>query len=519
MKAIRVKTRPALILKTDKPNQLRTVIPTAKQFQYKGRKLLAVKHTLDNTIKLRGLGYKTPSPILYDYNWSGRYTPFKHQSETAEFLTLNHRAFVLNEIGTGKSLAALWATDYLRQIGKVNRVLIVSPLSTLERVWGDEIFTHFMGDTYAVLHGTAAKRKRLLSQDFDYYIINHDGFQIVVDELSNRDDINHIIVDECTAYRNSRIDRYKIFYKYISQHPDTRLWMMTGTPTPNAPTDAWAQCRLVNPDSVPRYFGRFRDVVMTKVSTYKWVPKKNAVELVKNAMQPAVRYTRDECLDLPDTIYQTRECKLSREQEKAYKEMAQLLWTQVGDGSVTAANEAVKMLKLIQVACGVVYDDQGKGNMIDAGPRLNLLHEVIEEAGEKVIVFVPFTGVLNMIVKFIAKNWTVDYVDGTVSAPRRNKIFQLFQKSNDPHVLVAHPRTMSHGLTLTAATTVIWYAPYPSVETYIQANGRITREGQTKTTNIVHFEATKMERDIYNRLNNNQKMQGLLLDAIQEMMD
>jgi len=174
------------------------------------------------------------------------------------------------------------------------------------------------------------------------------------------------------------------------------------------------------------------------------------------------------------------------------------------------------MQKLVQIACGVAYGDDGQNIEIDCGPRVNLVKEVIEEAGEKVILFVPLTGTLKMLEKELAKHWSVGVVNGAVSSSQRNRIFKNFQQERDPHILIAHPATMSHGLTLTTASTIIWYGPINSNEQYVQANGRIERIGKKKVSNVIHIEATDLEHMMFERLRNKQKMQGLLLDLIQE---
>jgi len=106
-----------------------------------------------------------------------------------------------------------------------------------------------------------------------------------------------------------------------------------------------------------------------------------------------------------------------------------------------------------------------------------------------------------------------------VSSPKRNQIFHGFQKERDPHVLIAHPGTMAHGLTLTSASTIIWYGPINSNEIYGQANGRIERIGKRHVSNVIHIEATELEHKMYMRLKNKEKLQGLLLDMIQEQTE
>ena len=138
-------------------------------------------------------------------------------------------------------------------------------------------------------------------------------------------------------------------------------------------------------------------------------------------------------------------------------------------------------------------------------------------ATSKVIVFVPLTGTLHMLERELSKHWTVSVVNGAVSAAKRNQIFNDFQNQRDPRVLIAHPATMAHGLTLTAANTVVWYGPIASNEQYVQANGRVERIGKRHVSNVIHIESTAVERKLYARLHGKQKLQGLLLEVIQDM--
>jgi SNF2 family DNA or RNA helicase len=161
----------------------------------------------------------------------------------------------------------------------------------------------------------------------------------------------------------------------------------------------------------------------------------------------------------------------------------------------------------------------GENVEINCKPRVAATLEVIEEVGGKVIVFVPLTGTLHMLEKELSKHYTVGVVNGAVSRKKRDVIFHNFQEQTDPKIILAHPATMAHGLTLTAASTIIWYGPITSNEQYVQANGRIERIGKRYSSNVVHIEATELERKMYARLKNKQKLQGLLLDLIQDNME
>jgi len=508
----------ALALYLNNPSRVRALLPNAKLLEAEGKQLTVVPHGLHEVWGLRSLGIRAPSPILHYYDWPGQFTPYEHQKMTASFLTMHPRCLVLNEIGTGKTQSALWAADYLIREGVVRKVLILSPLSTLERVWGDAVFKDFLHRNAVVLYGTAEKRKKLLKTDADFYVINHDGFPIIAKQASGMFDL--VIVDEAAVLRNAGTNRYKSFKRWLDQQENIRLWLMTGTPTPNEPTDAWALAKLVNNPFVAPTLTAFRSQVMQKVGQWKFIPRPDSADTVKHVLQPAVRYTRDQCFDLPDTITQARTVDLTAQQKSYYKDMLKQFVVQAASGDViSAVNEAVKLQKLVQIACGVAYSEDSTPVELDCSPRINVLKDVIEEAGEKVIVFVPLTGVLNMLQRELSKRWTVGVVNGDVTAKKRNAIFHNFQHEADPHILLAHPATMSHGLTLTAASTIVWYGPITSNEQYVQANGRVERIGKRTVSNVVHIDCSSLERSMYARLGSKQKMQGLLLDLIQREME
>jgi hypothetical protein len=445
----------------------------------------------------------------------------------SSFLIFRRNGCVFASGNTGKTQSALWAADYLVSIGAIRKVVIISPLSTLERVWGDAIMETFPHRSYNILHGTAERRKKKFAEDKDFYIINHDGLEIVCNTLKDkkgnlqavqflRDDIDLVIIDELAVYRNNETRKWKVLKKLLT--PDMWVWGMTGTPIPNAPTDAYAQCKLLTPDSVPQYFSSFRNMTMEQRGPYLWTARKEALDIVYEAMKPAIRFTRDACLDLPDCIYSDRDCELTEDQKRAFQEVLKHLYTEVQGGKINAANEGVKMMKLQQIVCGVAYDTTGETRLLDVKHRLSLLKDVIEEAGQKVIVFAPFTAVVDMLDAELSKHWTVGKVYGATPTGQRNNIFTAFQKTKDPHVLVADAGCMAHGLTLTEASTIIWFAPITSNDDYTQANGRITRPGQRNVQNIVHLAATAFERKMYKRLKDKTAMQGLLLEMVESGM-
>jgi len=464
------------------------------------------------------MGLAVPSPILHDYDWPRSRqikNPFDAQKQTASFLTLNPRSFVLNDLGTGKTLACLWAFDYLRKLGQANKLLITCPLSTMERVWADELFMNFQHLRYITLHHSNKQgRLKLLEKhkEADVFIINHHGAKVITQELADLG-CDTVIIDEISQCCRNKTDIWKAHNVIINGHKPARsVWGLTATPTPNEPTDAYWQVKLLNPSKVKMYFTAFKRNVMTQINQFTWVPKADAIDQVDRLMSPAVRYRRDQCVDLPPTIHMTREVALTKPQAVAFDTMKKHLYAQIEAGEITAVNEAVKASKLVQIACGVLYDEDGKEHVVGAEPRIAECLNLIRESDSKAIVFVPFRSVISLVADGIRKaGYDVGVIHGGVPSKERDVIFQGFQKAMNPQIIVAQPASMSHGLTLTAASSIIWYAPLPNNEVYEQANGRITRPGQKYTTVIAHIESTPEERRIYYRLKNKQKMQGLLL--------
>lgn len=525
-----IQDRQALILNLRDPGRVTTLVPNSGTFNYKGTDLTVLPFNIETVRYLRNIGVNAPSPIRYFYNWPGRHTPFEHQVTTSAFLVANTRAYVLNDMGTGKTLSALWAADYLMKAGYIRKCVILSPLSTLKKVWYDAIWESMSHRKCLVLHGSAERRKRLLEQDADFYVINHDGVGTILDELEARTDIDLLIIDELAVYRNRGenstsdkgiriLNRYGAVEDLIRtwERRKTPLWVwgMTGSPIPHAPTDAWAQCRLVTPETVPRFFGQFRDKVMYKISMYKWVNKPNAKDEVFKVMQPSIRFARNECIDLPETMYKTVDCELTADQKKHYNKIKDEFFTQTDAGSVLAANSGVKFSKLLQAACGILYTTSGEVQILDASIRLAVVQEFLEQAQAKVIIYVPFEAALGLVAEFVRKlGYTAETVNGQTPKGKRDQIFTAFQTREDPHVIVADPRCMAHGLSLIAADTILWYAPLPSNEIYEQACARIPRPGQKLKTMIGHIAATEVERKIYHSLAAKHDLQGSLLDLI-----
>ena len=368
------------------------------------------------------------------------------------------------------------------------------------------------------MHGTAEKRRKLLRSEADIYIVNHDGIKVqaVHDELSRMirsGEVSHLIVDEGAAFRNYSTDRWKALRKLVAE--ELSIWWLTGTPMPNSPVDIWAQVRMVTPNRITPSKVQWRDHTMIQVSQYRWVPKKDAAQKCYAVMKPAVRFRLEDCVDLPPHVFEHRQVPMSREQRRVFKAMRDELHAEWQNGRITAANEGVKMGKLLQILCGAVYDDTGNVTLIPARPRVEALKEIVEQAPHKVLVMVHYVPVLNMLQEELGDDVAVS-IYGDISSKERAERIHAFQKTSAYKVMLAQPGTMAHGLTLTAASVMVWYGPITSYEIYEQALARIRRPGQKHPTVVVHMSANEWEKSLYDRLRKKQKMQGALLELIRK---
>jgi SNF2 family DNA or RNA helicase len=440
---------------------------------------------------------------LSAYQWPRPpgFTPFAHQKETAEFLATNPKAFCFNEQGTGKTASVIWAVDYLMQRGLVKRVLVVCPLSIMKSAWQADLFKFALHRTVTVAYGSAKKRKQLINSGAEFVITNFDGVSILKSEIL-KGGFDLVVVDEASAYKNARTDRWKTLRDICKVIKG--LWMLTGTPAAQSPVDAYGLAKLVNPSRVPMFFSEFRDNVMVKVTDYRWIARPQAKHIVHNALQPAIRFEKKDCIDLPPITFIDREAPLTSQQQAFYRILKKQMLIEAAGEEVSAVNAAVQISKLLQIACGSVYTDSGEVVDFDVSNRLNVVQEVVDECSNKVLIFVPFSHSIELLRKYLTKNGVAcEVINGDVSVNKRADVVKMFQEQQDPKVLIIQPQAASHGLTLTAADTIIWYAPCTSVETYLQANARIDRPGQVNNMTVVHIMGSPVEERMYKLLRGN----------------
>ncbi|HSV26223.1 MAG TPA: DEAD/DEAH box helicase [Xanthobacteraceae bacterium] len=524
------------ILLYERSEQITHWIPDAKEVgAYVG-----IPRTLRNCQLLRWLNYPV-SPIIDNYDWPiqpGR-DPLPHQKLIANFQVLHPRCFNLSDPGTMKTLSSLWAADWLmRQFPPGEcRAIVVCPLTILESVWAKTIFANFLDKrTFEVLHGTPEQRLKKLAKPADFYLVNFDGINIgarfgqrselhldgFAKNLRERSDIKICIIDEARGYSDASTKRHRVAREIIGWRE--YLWELTGTPTPNAPTDAYGLAKLLN-NAFGKSYGVFEKETMYPLGPYKLKPRPDGYERARQLLVPAIRIPIEWVWTGPGMTTQKWEVPLTTEQTKLMKELKRDLQIQLKKGEpITAVNEAAVRTKFLQLSMGAVYDTEHKIHLIDAAPRIKTLETIIESTQRKVLIFVPLTSVIDLLYKRLSKKWADsangwfgDVINGQVAQKDRMPIIQKFESDPQFKWILLDPQSTAHGINeMVCADTVVWYGCTDKGELYTQGNLRAHRPGQKHPVTIFQLVSNPLEQEIFDRLDARQSLQGSLLKMIEE---
>lgn len=507
------------------------------------------------------MSLETKGTLLYNY--PGVDSPFLHQKTTTKNLVLNPRHQIWNEIGTGKTFSAAWAIDYLIRLNAIKNVILIAPISTLEVVWQRTLWRVNPDLDVAICKGIADKRRKIVSRmeasnQPTITLINPDGLHIIA-ELPAADLIDLVVVDESAMFRNSTSRRYDALCKLVGNYYEKRpgvthgfhqepgkcteacrpvvrrvltknrtdknwqrgFWPMSGSPQPEQPTDVWSIAVLVSPKTVPEHFSHFRDLTMIRQDQFTWVPRPNAEEVIAGMLRGTVtRFTREDCFDLPEELPPfVHELTMTDEQKEMVRKLKKEALLEVEAGLVKGVNAAVIRNKFLQIFSGAVkaVNEDGESTMqkVDCYPKLTALDELVESTRGPIIVGSEFMGSIARIAEHCKKNKiTYRVVVGETNEQERRAAFDDLQ-ADKYKLLVAHPRTIAHGLTLTTSNVVLWWTPIDSQEIYDQFCGRIRRPGQLRKTYIIHFVCSALERAVIAQNQKKGERQDVLLKYLE----
>jgi len=502
---------PAALAVSTWTDQLESLLDNTTQLP-DGR--LGVHWTLANAQKLALAGFDPPSPLRHTHKWHVQ--PFAHQIRTAEFISVHRRCGVWSAQGTGKTLSAIAACDYLLSRGAVRRVLILCPLSVMRVAWCADMNNFAPHRRITVAHGTKDKRIAAIDAESEFVVMNFDGIKLMESHLKGKFDM--IVADEANAFKNFRSDRSKVLRRLLTK--DTRLVLMTGTPASQSPEDAYGLAKLLDNPQCPAYFSTWQAAVMTQITQFKWRAKPDAPQRVAEILKPSIRFRKEDCLDLPEQMYVDRATEMGVEQKKVYEQLRKEALIALGSGDkLTAANAGAMLNKLLQISSGAVKTSDGGVLEVECKDRFNDLVDIVTGTTRKFIIFANYRAPIAMLHRMLRElHIETATITGDTPMNVRSTLFNAFQIEHSPlRGLVIQPAAAAHGVTLTAADTVVWWGPPASVELYKQANDRPHRIGQKNPVTIFHLSSSPAEAKMYKLLRQNIAVHEKIVDLFGEI--
>ena len=457
---------------------------------------------------------------------------YAHQKKSVAFCK-NHPEQIIfdtSDPGTGKTKVQIDVIDALSKHGKT---LVIAPKSLLSAVWANDI--RKFAPHLRVSLAPAGKRDKAFAVDADVYVINTDGVTWLVKQPKKFfKDFHALIIDEVADFKHRTSNRSKALLK-ISKYFKYRAGM-TGTPNTNSVTELWHQAKILDGgERLGKSFIQFRNAVCTPTQVgpqpnmLKWTDKESAPEVVASLLADiTIRNVFEECVDIPAQAQHTTPYKLPPQQRKIYEEVKLHTLTELNNGVIISAiNGAALMTKLLQIASGAVYSEADTGHSVSHKTANNALgYALIDEgrymliadlvaAREHSVVFFNWNHQRHMLEKeFKKRGITYAVIAGNVSDKDRVEAVEDYDKGMYD-VMLAHPQSAAHGLTLVKGRTVIWASPTPNLQFFIQGNRRIYRIGQKfKTEVLLVMAEDTIEQHVFQMLIDKDEKQSKTLDLL-----
>lgn len=394
-------------------------------------------------------------------------------------------AALLMEMGTGKSLTSIAIIGALAQAGRVQRVLVVAPLSILG-VWEEE-FQKFADFPYAlaVLCGDSTKKRDILrhmegTAVLQVVVINYESaWRLEKDLQAWRSGL--IVADEGHKIKTHNIAASKAMHR-MGAKASYRL-LLTGTVITNKAIDVFSQFKFLNPAIYGNSFYAFRNRYFDMVGYGNHTPvlkKSMEGELTEKLHSISYRATKAECLDLPETTDVIRQVELEPEALRIYRGLVKESYAELADGEVTATNILTRLLRLSQLTGGFLGNDETAAVEQVSAAKLSALGDILDGAvaeGKKLVIIARFIPEIKAICKLLEKRG-LRYSCITGEVKDRNEQVARFQKEPEVMAFVGQIATAGLGITLTAASTMVFYSLDYSMSNFEQAKARIHRVGQ-----------------------------------------
>ena len=434
--------------------------------------------------------------------------PFVHQQVYLQRFWEYPVAALFADMGTGKSFMLINNVAMLYDKGRLNGFLIVAPKGVYRNWFDTEIPKHLPSHVvYRMALWSSSPRKAeqkaldelfTVTEDLKILVMNIEAFSTAKGTAyARRFLLVHnamMAVDESTTIKTPGSARSKNTEKVGRGARFRRI--LTGSPVTKSPMDLYQQCAFLSDNclDVSSYYvfqARYAVTVERQLNTHTFkqiVGYRRLDELKEKLDRFAFRVKKEECLDLPDKLYVKREVDLTPEQQKAYNEMRTLALAQVSGGLVSTVNALTQLMRMHQIVCGHVKLDDG--TVVDLpNKRLDELLSVVEETDGKLIIWANYRHDIEAIKLALSKEYGMNAVGmyyGDTDMDERKRVLEEFQNPDSGmRFFVGNPSTGGYGLTLTAASTMVYYSNSFDLEKRLQSEDRAHRIGQTKNVTYI----------------------------------
>ena len=442
------------------------------------------------------------------------FKPHEYQERAIRKVEDQARVGLFLDMGLGKTVITLTAVKDLIEDFAVTRVLVIAPKRVAEDTWTRESakWDHLRDLRISPVLGSPAQRAAALRAEADVYVIGRDNVQWLVEHLGRYWPFDMVVIDELSSFKNPQAKRFRALRKVMPRVD--RVVGLTGTPSPNGLMDLWAEVYLLDQgERLERTIGAYRELYFRPGASnghvvYQWLPRKGAAKTIEDKLSDlCVSMSAADYLQLPERIDNVIPIRLQDAEISKYRELEREQVLSLGDDqTVVALNAAAVMNKLLQMANGCVYTEDGAYAVIHER-KLGALAEIIDTTEEPVLVFYSFRHDLEAIKTEIPEARELNGPED-IAAWNRGEI----------RVLLAHPASVGYGLNLQdGGRVIVWYGLTWSLELYQQANARLYRQGQEKPVIIHHLVAEgTVDEQVMRALQAKDTSQAALLAALKE---
>jgi SNF2 family DNA or RNA helicase len=446
-----------------------------------------------------------------------KYNPHKYQAYSTKFIIDHPVSAILLSCGLGKTVITLTAIQELMfDRFEVKKPLIIAPLRVCSSSWPEEIkkWDHLKGLTYSVATGPESERKKALKRKADLYIINRENVTWLVEKSGLPFDYDMLVLDELSSFKSHQSKRFKSLLKVRPKVK--RIVGLTGTPSSNGLMDLFAEFRILDMgERLGRYIGQYRRNYFLPdkrnaqvIFSYKPLPGAEDA-IYKKISDITISMKACDYLKMPKLVMNEVKVTLAPKEQKLYDRLKIDMVVSLKDKEIDAVNAASLSNKLLQMANGAVYSDDGKAVLIHER-KLDALEDPIESAnGKPVLIAYWFKHDLERIKKRFP-----------VREIKTDKDIKDWNAGGIP-LAILHPASAGHGLNLQAGgSTLIWFGLTWSLELYQQTNARLWRQGQ-KDTVVIHHIITKgtIDENVMESLKRKDKTQAALIDAVKAQLE